>query len=237
MKFPFPLPFDPFDVGKEFLDSTNGKKIVDLVRNKFNNPGEAVSFAQKILKNNSLKELINGRLRISEETVNEFVSKLITDSHLDNHKEIQSIDLSLQEGHIDGTADVLVKNDACQVTFQVNEVRFNLSEEIKEVCFVLDSTPSVKMEKPLKKIFFGLADSLMRSLHGEGKLFKGFLKDFDGVSMSGNEITVDLRKVPSLKEVVESEVFGVNILDFVRIDKVELLNGEMLLHGGLKVPN
>ena len=229
-----------FDLGK-IIDKAKeefGKnldelqKLPDYIKEKYPNLKNPMEFAQKFYADNSLRQLIGGKIRISEKTLNEMVQKMLAD-----RQEIKSVILSLYGGYMEGAADVLVKSSPAKIAFRVNSIEILLSAQAKEVSFTLEEAPKVELEGAVKNILAKVSTSLIRSLHCEDKLHDHILKDVEGVSISGNVVTVDLLKISALKPVIKAEIRGVNILDFIRVDKVDIAQDELLILGGLKLPD
>ena len=111
----------------------------------------------------------------------------------------------------------------------------NLSDNVKQIDFVLAEAPKLATENLIKNIFLGLASAVIRSLRREEEIHQLLLKDLDGVQVSDKTVTVDLYKVPSVKKVLDAELLGVKIMDIIRVDNVEIQEGELLVLGGLRV--
>ena len=225
---------DMINIAKEKI----GKNLDELqkfpayIQEKYPNLKNPIEFAQKFYADNSLRQLIGGKIRISEKTLNEMMQKM-----LDDRQEVERLTLSLYGGYMEGTADVLVKSSPAKVAFRVHSIVILMSAQAKEVRFTLDEAPKFELEGAVKNILAKVSTSLIRSLHCEDILHDHILKDVEGVSISGNVVTVDLLKIPALKPVIKAEILGVNILDFIRVDKVDIAQGELLILGGLKLPD
>lgn len=231
------MPIDPFktildleEQAKNILNQTavELQQFIDSAHNFFENLKQPLLFAQKLFSDNSLRELIGGKLKISEATLNELARQALSE-----YQEV-SLSLALHDGNIAGKADVLAKGNPVKITFDINEIKINLSRDLKEIRFTLAEAPRVELENVFKNIFLKLAMSIVRSLHGEGKISEILLKDLEGVTVTGNEVAVDLKKVSALQQVIEAEILGIVILDFIRVDKVESREHELVIFGGLK---
>lgn len=231
------MPIDPFktildleEQAKKFLDhsAVELQQLINSVSNVFDNLKQPLLFAQKLFSDNSLRELIGGKLKITEATLNDLVRHAMADNQEVN------LTLALHYGSIEGKADVLAKGNPVKVNFKVNDIKIILFRDLKEIRFILSEAPRVELENAYKNIFIKMATSIIRSLHGEGSISKILFKDLEGVTVTGNEVAVDLKKVSALQQVVEAEIFGIYILEFIRVDKVETREGELVIHGGLK---
>ncbi|MCL6638900.1 MAG: hypothetical protein K6T80_04355 [Firmicutes bacterium] len=192
---------------------------------------EPLLLIKKIYADNSLCGLLNGMLRVSDDTLNE-----LTREALSGREEIKTVSFALRDGYLEGAAGLVVKNNPLQVAFRVDEIKVYLTIRSKEVRFLLAKPPEVAFHNHLQNVLLRLAMSIIRSLHGEGRINEILLGDLDGVTISGNEVTVDLQKVRAARQVVEAQILGVKILDLIRVDRVEMKEGGLILHGGLKIP-
>ena len=168
---------DMINIAKDKIGKNLGElhKFPAYIQEKYPNLKNPIEFAQKFYADNSLRQLIGGKIRISEKTLNEMVQKLMAD-----RQEIKSLILSLYGSYIEGTADVLVKSSPAKIAFRVNSIAIVMSAQAKEVLFTLDEAPKVEIEGAVKNILTKVSIAITRSLHCEDILHEYILKDIEG---------------------------------------------------------
>ena len=80
------MKIDPFRAALDIADVLTRKKplkdfdnFLNFIQSKFSGLKNPALFAQKVFLDNSLRELISGKLRISEKTLNELAQQALSD--------------------------------------------------------------------------------------------------------------------------------------------------------------
>ncbi|MTI85150.1 MAG: hypothetical protein FH756_14960 [Firmicutes bacterium] len=188
-------------------------------------------FLLHIQGDNDAADVLAGRVVVSEATLTHFVNRM-----LEGAPDIECISVRVRDGYMLCKLGLDRGPGGLQVSVKIGNTRVHFDHEPPLILVDLLEFPHVRPGIPLAAFFVSLSTYFVKKMGGSERIFRRASKDIPGVSVQGNTFTVNLFEVPGVEDVLAREFLGIKLMETFSVDRVLLINGEVQIYGGPRIP-
>lgn len=208
------------------------KGVSEEVREKLPAYIDLLRTLARLGKNISL-DVDNGILKIREGFVNDYLSEVSIED-----KGLRSIKISCEEGKASFSIELKKSlfDGVIKMPFTVEQFVFNREKRI--VTFKFGEKKIDKVNNYYSKFLFWFSLSVISIFYEKGDRIKKsfFSQDSLTVNPDGTH-TIDLNKIPELRELFKKNVVNIRYWDMISMDKLSFENGLITLRLSRKLKN
>ncbi len=166
-----------------------------------------------------------GLIKIREDFINDYLKEISVED-----KGLRSIKVSCKEKNASFIIELkkyLFKGEI-EIPFTIE--RFVFNKEERTITFKFGDKVVKKLGNYHSRVMFWFVSSILSIFYRNGKIFRNnlFCQNSFEINHDGT-YTIDLNKIPELKELFEKNIANIKYFDFIAIDKLLFRNGLVVL--------
>lgn len=201
------------------------------LQNKINSFFLGAELLTYLRDDNSLSNLLNGRICVSEATLTHFLGRALA-----NYPLVKCVSVKVKENFVVCNLEIERKSVRFHVSINVKNISLIFDEHKQEISFDIQEFPSIKWCGGLKSQASRIGMFIYRKLAGESRVYKRLASNINSLDVEGRTFKLDLARIPACRSLIDFKMYGISLSEILNINRVELRSSVILINGKPRIP-